>query len=151
MLRSASKYALLLWPGLVLIQRQCPSRSAWPAALPDYYGKSDFESSQWPFSFNYATHCNSLCRTLCCSLGMLLLLCQTLIFQKWKTTSMFSKMEDDLNFSKMEDDLNFFKNGRRPQFFFKGRRPQLFSNGRQPQHLSKCKMTSIFLLMEDNL
>jgi hypothetical protein len=71
-------------------------------------------------------------------------------------------MEDDLNVFKNGRQPQFFKNGRRgrqPQFFqkwktisisFKGGRPQLFSNGRQPQHLSKCKMTSKFLLMEDN-
>jgi hypothetical protein len=74
---------------------------------------------------------------------------------------MFSKMEDDLNFFKDQKRPNFFQKWKTksifskmeedPNLFEKGRRPQLFSNGKQPQHLIECKMTSIFLLMEDDL
>ena len=42
-------------------------------------------------------------------------------------------MEDDLNYFQMKDDHNILIKGRQPQNFF------------------KLKMTSIFLLMEDNL
>ena len=42
-------------------------------------------------------------------------------------------MEDDLNFFSMENDLNIFVNKGQPQFEF------------------QWKMTSIILLMEDNL
>ena len=42
-------------------------------------------------------------------------------------------MEDNPNYFQMEDDLKIVVNGRQPHFF------------------SKQKMTSIFLLMEDNI
>ena len=60
------------------------------------------------------------------NLGSWFLVCNLNITQLeeiWKTTSIFLKMKD----------LNNFENGRRPQYFW------------------KCKTTSIFLKMEDDL
>jgi hypothetical protein len=55
-----------------------------------------------------------------------------IFFWKWKTTYIFFD-GDEPNYFQMEDDLNIVVNGRQPHFLF------------------KWKMTSIFLLMEDNL
>ena len=51
-------------------------------------------------------------------------------------------MEDDLNLlQKMEDALIFFVNGRQPSCFGKWNTTSIFR---------KCKMTSMFLPMEDD-
>ena len=55
------------------------------------------------------------------------------IFLKMEDSLNFLSMEDDANYFQMEDDLNIVVNGRQPHFLF------------------KQKMTSIFLLMEDDL
>jgi hypothetical protein len=43
----------------------------------------------------------------------------TLIFQKWQTTSTFLKIEEDFNLFAMEEDPVFFKYGRQPQLIGK--------------------------------
>ena len=80
---------------------------------------------------------NLLCKT--CSWKI------TLIFFKWKTTSILLQMEDN---------LNILANGRRPQYFCKWNTTSIFwqmkddlnllANGRRPKYFGKWKTTSIF-------